>query len=134
MTRFASGLLLIVSALLLGYLSSPLPFYLKPGVKRLQEVWTEDLNSLSKNKNFHNTISQLGSVEIHFTDPQVAEEFSGLEAPFVLNREKPLVLRVSITRWIDKSKYGFIVQHEIFDKDDDKIFEFGRTYHIGYIF
>ncbi len=134
MTRFLSGLLLILAALVLGYLASPIPFYLQSKEARLKTLWSKDLVHLAQNKDFANTFKQISKTEIYFSDPQIAEDFSQLNVPITLNPQGPLVLKVSITRWIDKNKYGFIVEHNIFDKDDDKIFEFGRTYHIGYIF
>ena len=78
--------------------------------------------------------SNLASVDIHFSDPQVAEEFADFATPFRATNPKGYILKISITRWIDKSEYGYVIQHELFDQDDDKLHEFGRTYKVGYIF
>lgn len=106
-----------------------------PKQDRLYQLWNDDFTKLRQDKKFGKVFSNLSKVEIHFTDPQVAEEFSEFQTPF-----KPkdplngLVLKISITRWIEAHEYGFVIQHELFDQEDDKVYEFGRTYKVGLIF
>jgi hypothetical protein len=73
-------------------------------------------------------------VEIHFNDPQVAEEFKDFKSPFKINPQGEFVLKISITRWIEPKEYGYVIEHELFDLSEDKINEFGRTYKVGFIF
>lgn len=134
MGRFIIGLALILSAFGLIYLKSPVGFYLKPKQERLYILWKKDFNELSKNPKFAKIFTQLGKVEVHFTDPQVATEFEQFNTPFIPNEGSPYILKISVTRWIEKTEYGFVVQHELFDQTEDKIYEFGRTYKVGYIF
>ena len=134
MLRFLSGFVLIFSALTLLYAKSPLKFYMKPKQERLYQLWNKDFQELTKDKKFAKVFSQLGKVEIHFTDPQVANEFEEFKTPFHTKASHPYFLKVSITRWIEHNRYGFIVQHELFDSSEDKIYEFGRTYTVGLIF
>jgi hypothetical protein len=35
---------------------------------------------------------------------------------------------------MEAKEYGFVIQHELFDQSEDKIYEFGRTYKVGLIF
>lgn len=133
MVRFISGFTLILAAGILIYVNFPIDFYMKPAQERLFIVWQRDFAKLSQDKKFAKTFSQLSKIEINFTDPQVAEEFDNFKTPFKVGKSPGYVLKISITRWIEKGEYGFIVQHEIFDEADDKLYEFGRTYKIGLI-
>lgn len=135
MFRFLSGVLFITAALIFAYLSSPIPFYRLPKQTRLYNVWKEDLNKLSLQKDFKNVFNNISKIEVHFTDPQVAEEFTDFKTPIHKGAApQGYTLKIGITRWIEKNNYGFVIQHELFDLNDDKIYEFGRTYKIGLIF
>ena len=134
MFRFILGFLLITSSFALVYSHFPVDQYLKPKQMRLYNDWQKDISKLSQNKQFSDMLKQIRTVEIHFTDPDIAEEFVDFKAPFRVFKNQNLVMKVSITRWIDKNRYGFLVQHELFDETENKIYEFGRTYHTGYIF
>ncbi len=116
------------------YSQYPLDYYLKPKQDRLLMHWQKDIAKLSENQKFSEVFKKVGKVEVHFTDPQVATEFEKFSTPFVPQEGQPLVLRISVTRWIEKKEYGFVVQHELFDETDDKVYEFGRTYKVGLIF
>lgn len=133
MVRFISGLLFLLAAGFLFFIQSPIGFYLKPKQERLYVLWQKDMDHLANNKEFQNMLNQLGKVEIQFTDPQVATEFEEFQSPFKVTSGYPYTLKISVTRWIEKNEYGFVVQHELFDETDDKVYEFGRTYKVGYI-
>ena len=133
MLRTLTGFILIASAFGFLYFKSPLEFYLKPKQERLYLLWSKDFRQLSKDQNFAKIFSQLGQVDVHFTDPQVATEFEDFKTPFMAVEGYPYTLKIGITRWIEKTKYGFVVQHELLDPTGDKIYEFGRTYSVGFI-
>ncbi len=134
MLRFLAGFCLILASGVLVYLASPLPFYLLPKQDRLYSLWQKDFSSLAKNAEFKEMLSQLAKVEIHFNDPQVADEFGDFKSPFRTSPQGLYTLKINITRWIEPKTYGFIIEHELFDSTDDKVHEFGRTYRVGYIF
>jgi hypothetical protein len=133
MSRFLLGLVFIVAAGGLLYSQFPLAYYLQPKQDRLLGHWKSDIKTLSQNQEFAKIFKKVGKVEVHFTDPQVATEFERFHTPFSPVEGQPLILRISVTRWIEKREYGFLVQHELFDETDDKIYEFGRIYKIGLI-
>ncbi len=133
--RFLSGLLLILAASGILLFISPLKYYMSPKQDRLYTLWQQDLSKLNKDSKFSKVFNNLSKVEIHFTDPQVAEEFSNFKTPFHSNSQgQGYILKISITRWIEEKEYGFVVQHELFDQQNDKMYEFGRTYKVGLIF
>ena len=133
MFRFFSGFVLIAAAAAIAHSQFPLIYYLQPKQDRLYKLWDADLKKLSEDKNFANVFENVGKIEVHFTDPQVATEFERFNIPFKKNEGKPYILRISVTRWIEKNEYGFLVQHELFDETDNKVYEFGRTYKVGLI-
>ena len=114
--------------------SPQVQFYLKPKHERLLILWKKDIGKLYKDKNSRKIFESLARVDVHFTDPQVADEFSEFKAPFKTSDSSGYILKLNITRWIHKNRYGFVIDHEIFDQSDDKVYEFGRTYHVGFIF
>lgn len=134
MLRFLSGLLLISAASILLYTNFPIGYYLQPKQVRLYNLWKADFQKLEKDEKFKEVFKNIGKIEMHFTDPQVASEFGNFSPPFKATTSKPYTLKISITRWIDQSNYGYVIEHELFDQTDDKIYEFGRTYSVGKIF
>lgn len=134
MIRFLSGLLLIAAAALLAYTASPIQYYFQPKQQRLVNTWQADLNHLKQDPQLNKVFNQIAQVELHFTDPQVAEEFKNLTPPIQETTSHGYILKISITRWIEASEYGYVIQHEFFDQNQDKLHEFGRTYRIGLIF
>lgn len=134
MARFITGFALILAAGILLYAQFPISFYFKPAQERLFIVWQKDFAKLSQDKKFAQAFNNIAKIEVNFTDPQVAEEFDKFRTPFKTGKPGGYILKIGITRWIEKGEYGFVVQHEIFDSSDDKLYEFGRTYKIGYIF
>ena len=134
MFRFIFGLLLIVGACFLVFKSPKVQFYMKPREQRLFTLWQKDIQNLYKDQKFKETFKHIAKVEIHFTDPDVAEEFSDFKSPFKTGDPSGYILKLNITRWIQKNQYGFVIQHDIFDQSEDKIYEFGRTYQVGFIF
>ena len=131
--RFIVGLFFILAAVGLVSFASPLSFYLKPKQERLVKLWQQDIAKLQSNAEFSQAFSNLSGIEIYFTEPEVADEFENFPTPFSTQAGGTYLLKVSITRWIEPRHYGFVVQHELFDQNDNKVFEFGRTYRIGFI-
>ena len=134
MIKFISGLCLILAAGILVYIKTPLQYYSTPKQERLYQLWKKDFEKLKQDPKFAKVFVNLSKVEVHFSDPQVAEEFEEFRTPFKESINTGYVLRINITRWIEKREYGFVIQHELFDQTDDKIYEFGRTYKVGLIF
>lgn len=134
MVRFIVGFLLIASAFFLVSKSPKVQFYMNPPEQRLFLLWQKDIEKLYKDEKFKKAFKYIAKVEIHFTDPDVAEEFSNFKSPFKTGGSSGYILRVNVTRWIQKNQYGFVIQHDIFDQNEDKVYEFGRTYQVGFIF
>ena len=134
MTRFLSSLCLILSSAILLYLMTPIKFYTQSKQDRLIEIWKKDIEFLMEKKNAPLLFKQISKLEVVFTDPDIAEEFKNFTTPFSKNSAGKYSLKIAITRWIDRHEYGFVIQHEFFDHSDDKHYEFGRTYKIGYVF
>lgn len=127
------GFIFISIAILLALLaSSPLKFYYKPGYQRLERLWAKDVKNLYKNKEFSQVLNNIKTVEFNFDDPQVATELEKLGSPFKKNKDGHIILKVQIIRWIAENRYGYVLQHELFDENEDKVFEFGRTYKVGF--
>ena len=127
------GLFFMCLAGAVFYAKGPVTYYTTPKQLRLSQLWDKDIQQLSQDQQFQEIFADLANIELHFTDPQVAEEFENLKAPFQTNAAGQRTLKVSITRWIEERDYGFIVQHELFSLDGNKVYEFGRTYKVGII-
>jgi hypothetical protein len=134
MIRFITGFSLILASLIIVYIASPIPYYLSPKQQRLYSLWQNDIARLSKDSNFSKLFANISTIDILFNDPEESEEFINFNTPFKSTNTNGYILKISITRWIESKHYGYVIEHEIFDKDDNKIYEFGRTYKIGLIF
>lgn len=133
MKKLITVFCIYIAASLLVYQSPQVQFYKKPRYERLYTLWKNDLKQLEKKPEFQKVLLNIGEVELDFTDPQVADELDALKVPFKKNEGASFKLKVGIIRWISGNQYGYILQHEIFDVSDDKIYEFGRTYKVGFI-
>ena len=132
MNKLISLMLIVAGVALLS--KTQVIFYAQSRDARFLSAWKKDIDTLLiKKKTFQKYFDSLYEVKIHFTDPDVAEEFDEIKAPFKAVNDGSYILRVSITRWIKGNEYGFIVQHEVFSKYKNKVDEFGRTYNIGFI-
>lgn len=133
MIRFISGFLFIFAACVLVFVTAPLELVMQTKQERLSRAWQNDFDQLSKDPKFAKVFANLSKVDVHFTDPQVAEEFKNFKTPFRVSNPEGFILKIDVTRWIEPKEYGFVIQHELFDQSDDKLYEFGRTYKIGII-
>lgn len=133
MTKLISILCLFFAASLLIFMSPQVQFYRGSKSQRLYSLWDRDIEKLKSDKEFKKMFLNLNEVELTFTDPQVSNELDELKTPIKTTDGTSLKLKVAVIRWIDKNRYGYVLQHEVFDSNDDKIFEFGRTYKIGFI-
>ena len=118
---------------LLIFLSPQVQFYMKPRHQRLYNLWKSDIDRLQQNADFKKLMLNIDDVELGFSDPQVSEELDLLQVPIKKTQGTNLHMKVEVIRWIDKNDYGYVLQHEIFDSTENKIYEFGRTYKVGII-
>lgn len=133
MTKVIAILCLLTAAGLLAFMSPQVQFYTKPRHQRLYNLWKADIDRLQQNPEFKKLLLNVGDVELGFTDPQVSEELDLLNPPIKKTEGASLSMKVEVIRWIDKNNYGYVLQHEIFDNTENKIYEFGRTYKVGII-
>lgn len=131
-----SGLILVVAAFLIfAFQLLPITFYLSHRTERLSQLWTQDLQTLLKNKEASKLLNNVQDYELGFSDPQVHHELETLSYPLKTNSQGPLILSIEITRWIHGNQYGYLLQHDFFDTssgEPEKIYEFSRNYKIGF--
>ncbi|MCB0377940.1 MAG: hypothetical protein KDD33_05550 [Bdellovibrionales bacterium] len=133
MNKVIASLIVICAFGLIAYSSPQVQFFTKPKHQRLYKLWKADMDNLAKKDEFKKLFLNIGKIEFEFPDPQVAEELGDLGSPFVKRDGANYVLKIEIIRWIHGNRYGYVIQHNIFDLSDDKLFEFGRTYKVGWI-
>jgi|GEM_PF-2972528 len=136
MTKFVGSIIILGAIAMMVNLTLPIAFYLSPRTERLQGLWDKDFGQvIEKNKKMEKLFANIRDYEFSFSDPQVSEEIGDLELPIELNQEGPLIMSIEVIRWIEKNRYGYILQHDVFDTtsgEPQKIFEFSRNYRIGF--
>ncbi|NQZ18128.1 MAG: hypothetical protein HRT44_02550 [Bdellovibrionales bacterium] len=133
MTKLIAGLCLFIAAGLILFMSPPVQFYKQTPSQRLGSLWSNDIARLKQQDDFNKMLVNVGEVELSFTDPQVEDELSDLKSAIKVTKGASLKIRVDVIRWISGNRYGYVLQHDVFDSTDDKVFEFGRTYKVGFI-
>lgn len=130
------GIVFILLSISVGVLTSLNQKHLlkKPSV-RLNIIWHEDLQkNVLQSDSYKKIFNRVSKFEFTSDDPDLIPFLEKLSPPAELNKIGDLKVNVHISRWFDKTQYGFVVQHNFLESHtDEKVFEFGRTYPVGYI-
>lgn len=103
--------------------------------ERLEKIWKKDINSVVlQNESYKKILTNISQIDFTTDDPDLKKFLDQLNSPVPIAPSGNLKLNVHISRWFEGNKYGMVIQHNFFDKQsEDKVFEFGRTYFVGYI-
>jgi len=133
-----TGLVLIISAFLIGLSSFvPIPWFWQNRWERIEKKYSKDLEIFFATENGKRLKSELSKYEFFFPNPQVFNEVEAIEFPVATSEDGRIFLRIEVFRWIHENRYGYILQHEFFDGssvDDEKIYEWSKTYEAGIYF
>ncbi len=109
-------------------------FWLKSPQERLTIIWERDINNLKTAKKLPKVFNNISKIQVNSPDARVAEWVDDIKIPIKPTDKGRYLMQIMIVQWIEGNKYGVVVQYDVFDiPTENKVFELGRTFHVGYI-
>ena len=131
--KFVFGFFLIVFASgLIGYEYLNISYWQKSPSTRASEKWKSEIEKIStKNGKLKTALLLLAKIEQTTTDQQFKEMIDATRSPFKSVTQGAYVLKLQFMPWIEDMKYGYLIQHELFDLQGNKVSEFNVNIDIG---
>ena len=73
----------------------------------------------------------LSKIDQSTTDQQFKEMIDQTPSPFKVVQKGKYTLKLQFMPWIEEMKYGYLIQHELFDANGNKVSEFNVNIDIG---
>ena len=127
------GFILIQIALLLAaYEHFHMGELFTPPAARAAKKWkTEVEKNVSKSKTLQVSLPSLYKIEQTTTDQQFKEMIDATTSPFKVVAGGNYLLKLQFMPWMEDMKYGYLIQHEVFDVTGNKVSEFNVNIEIG---
>lgn len=131
--KFVFGIFLVVFAgSLVGYEYFDISYWQKAPSARASEKWQNEIEKISaKNAKLKTALLLLAKIEQSTTDQQFKEMIDATRSPFKTVSKGTYVLKLQFMPWIEEMKYGYLIQHELFDLQGNKVSEFNVNIDIG---
>lgn len=132
MKYILSFVLFLAAAGLIAYDQYNLEYWLTPPEKRAEVKWQKEVDKMVKqSKKMQTAIYLIKSIEMITTDQQFKELIDKSKIPFQKANKGKYDLKIQIMPWVEDMKYGYVIQHELFDETTNKVFEFSSNVEIG---
>lgn len=127
------GFLLIVCAGgLIVYDHYDLDYWQTPPHVRASHKWKSEVEKVTKKSTpLKTALLLLSKIEQTTTDQQFKEMIDKTVSPFKSVQKGSYTLKLQFMPWIEEMKYGYLIQHELFDSKGNKISEFNINIDIG---
>ncbi len=135
MRVFIGTILVLLSLFIAGAAYVDLGFWMKPSEERLSIIWERDLNNLKTLKRLPAVFQDIGKIEVSSPDARIAEWLDKVKIPIAKKKDGNHLLQIMVIQWIEGNKYGVVIQYDVLDmtQENNKVFELGRTFHVGYM-
>jgi hypothetical protein len=137
MRKSVGFLLLLISLLVIGgvaAVSLRADYWLLAPKEKFLTSWQEDVKLLRKNKSLPAAWDHIREVEVKSDNSPAMDWIESLKKQIKIDTNGTYKLNVMVIHWIEKTKYGAIVQYSITDtKSGNTIWEISRTLHLGYL-
>lgn len=132
MKYILSFLLFLSAGALIAYDQLHLEYWMTPPEKRAEVKWQKEVDKMIKqSKKMQTAVYLIKSIELTTTDGQFKELIDKSKVPFKKANKGKYDLKIQIMPWIEEMKYGYVIQHELFDETNNKVFEFSSNIEIG---
>lgn len=127
------GFILIQLAVLLAaYEHFHIGEWLVPPAARAAKKWkSEVVKNMSKSKTLQASLPSLYKIEQTTTDQQFKDMIDATASPFHIAAGGNYLLKLQFMPWMEDMKYGYVIQHEVFDVTGNKVSEFNVNIDIG---
>jgi len=131
--RVLLAFLLIVAALgVIAYDHYDLEYWRTPPAVRAQQKWESEVkNIISKSKKTALQLDIIKDIQMTTTDQQFKDMIDATKIPFHRSLKGVYTLKIQVMPWIEEMKYGYLIQHEVFEANGNKINEFNINVDIG---
>lgn len=132
MKYFVSFILILCASALIAYDQLSLEYWFTPPEQRVDSKWKSEVEkAVRKSKQMQTAIYLIKSIEMSTTDQQFKDLIDKSKIPFKKANKGKYDLKIQIMPWILDMKYGYLIQHELFDETNNKIYEFNTDIEIG---
>ncbi len=133
------GLVLIAAAVVtvLAVIWSALEvdFYLKPPHEKFITRWKADLTQLEKAKKLPSQWNDIREVQVRSDNSPIQDWLPKIKVPISTNPNGRYRLEIFLIHWIENNKYGVVMEYNLIDLvTNNKVWEFGRTYPLGFVY
>lgn len=125
----------VVTILIILWSALGVGFYLKPPHEKLLTRWKADLAQLEKAQKLPSQWNDIREIQLRSDNSPIQEWLPQIKAPIQTNPNGRYRLEIFLIHWIEKYKYGVVVEYNLIDlTSNNKVWEFGRTYPLGFIY
>ncbi len=129
-----SVLLIILSVVIFVIAIWPLRSMWKAPEERARDIVAQDIEKIVASGQVGELWGSLKDIQLQFSDSSLFHYLNREHIPVSLKEEGKYELHIQVIRWIEGHKHGLVMDFEFFDvASQNKVSEFGRTYHLGYI-
>ena len=131
--KFIIGFFLIAFAsALIAYEQLNIAYWQKSPEVRASEKWKSEVDRVSaQNNKLKTALLLLAKIDQNTTDQQFKEMIDRTASPFKVVQKVKYSLKLQFMPWIEEMKYGYLIQHELFDASGNKVSEFNVNVDIG---
>jgi hypothetical protein len=130
-------LLILVSLLVIGgvaAVSLHADYWMLSPKEKFMSSWQDDVRLLRKKKALPAPWDHIREIEVRSDNSPAIDWVDSLKKQIKIDPNGTYKLNVMVIHWIEKTKYGAIVQYSITDlKSGNTIWEISRTLHLGYL-
>jgi hypothetical protein len=137
MRKSLGFLLLVVGLLAIGgvvAVSMKADYWLLTPKEKFLTSWQDDVSRLRKSHALPPSWDHIREIEIQSDNSPAVDWVDSLKAKIPIDSTGTYKLNIMVIHWIEKNKYGAIIQYSIKDlKTGNTIWEVSRTLHLGYL-
>ena len=133
--RFFAGILLILGAIgLFSYQHFNLHYWMMKPEARVDMKWNYEVQKIEAQSNKIKTaLLLLKDWQMSTTDQQFKDLIDKSHVPFHKSTQGRYTMKIQFMPWIEDMKYGYVIEHEIFDLNNNKVYEFSSNIEIGFL-
>ena len=127
--------LLSTAAGLLAYEHFNISYWRLSPSMRTELIWKSEIDKITKKSpELRKPLLLLKEIEMTTSDQQFKDLIDQTRSPFSKSLKGSYTLKLQFMPWIENMKYGYLIQHEIYDTNtQNKLKEFTININIGYL-
>jgi hypothetical protein len=125
-------LLIVLAGAIVAYEHFDISYWQTPPAVRASNQWKIEVEKVTnKSKQLKTALQLIKKIEQKTTDQQFKDMIDATTSPFRTVNNGTYDLKLQFMPWIEDMKYGYLIQHELFDSKGNKVSEFNVNVDIG---